>query len=212
MDMLLNSFQPSVNLSHFDFSNCSLTGDSAISLGFFIAKSGTLKHIELQGNLLDVQGIRCIAYGLQKTASTDMYLGLSRNPMGNDGITELGAGLCKGKNVSELNISGVDVQNEGAYRVAHIVQLGSSLKKINISCIKFSENAGDALVAAMKDNRSILDLECRGCDLTEKQEFNLGLLVQRNQFYAKNPCMKKETFTKEDEREIEAWFKRVKYV
>lgn len=211
MDTLLNSFQLSVQLVHIDFSNCTLSGDSAISLGFFIAKSSTLKHIELQGNLLDEQGARCIAYGLQKTVSTEMYLGLARNPIGNNGIKELGAGLVKGKNVTELNISGVDVQAEGSYRVAHIIKLGLSIKKLDISCIKFSENGGKALVDAMQENRTIIELECRGCDLTEKQEFELRLLVQRNRFYIENPCMEKETFTKKDEQEIDAWFRRIKY-
>lgn len=209
-DVLFTSLQSSVQLVHIDFSNCYLTGDSAVSLGIFIAKSTALKHIELQGNLLDEQGVRCIAFGLQKTSSKNIYLGLSRNPIGNSGIIELGAGLCKGKNVTELDISGIDIDHEGPYRVAHIVKLTPSIKKLNISCIIFTENAGDALVNAMRDNQSIVQLECRSCGLTEKQEFDLRCMAEGNKFYKENPCMFKETFTKEDEQEIDKWFKRVK--
>lgn len=120
IDMLMSSFEPCVDLEEIDFTNCSLDGASVVSLGLFIGKISTLKRIELQGNQLDEQGVRCIAYGLQNTSSTDLYLGLARNPINNEGIVELGAGLYKGRNVQELDISGANITGEGTYRVSII--------------------------------------------------------------------------------------------
>uniref|UniRef100_A0A336LUV2 CSON005138 protein n=1 Tax=Culicoides sonorensis TaxID=179676 RepID=A0A336LUV2_CULSO len=211
MDALLNSFNASVQLTHIDFSSCNLNEDAAVSLGFFIAKSSSLKHIELQGNYLDDQGARCIAYGLQNTRSTDLYLGLARNPISNHGIEDLGAGLFRGKNVTELNLTGIDIKGEGLCRISHLIEMESPLKILNISCIKFNETAAQMLVTKLRDNYRITGLECRGCDLSEEHEFQIRTLVKRNQFYIENPCMLKTYFTKDDEKEIEAWLKRVKH-
>lgn len=96
------------------------------------------------------------------------------------------------------------------FQIAHIIQLKAKLTHLDISCIYFTKKAGDTLLAAVRDNSELLQLECRECSFTESQEMWLRLLIERNNFYLNNPCMVKDTFSKEDEIEIEKWLMRVK--
>lgn len=230
MDRLLTEINNCVQLEEIDFSNCQMLGDCMVAVGLYLSRTPTLRRIELQENRLDNQGMRGISYGLQKTKSRLKYLGLARNPLKHIGVEELGKGIALGRNVADLNLCGCELEKEGTYRVtgifidlnlkkktlttyllqiAHIIQLKAGITHLDISCIEFSKNAGDALLGAVRDNFELLGLECRD-SLTQTQELSLQIFVQRNCFYQANPCMIKDNFTKEDEVEIDAWLKRIK--
>lgn len=117
MDRLLTDTNDCVQLEALDFSNCKMLGDCMIVVGLYLGRTASLRSLELQGNLLDEQGMRSIAYGLQKTKSHLDYLGLARNPLKHNGIVELGRGIAVGRNVLKLNLCGCDLETEGTYRV-----------------------------------------------------------------------------------------------
>lgn len=212
MDTLLTNLNNCVKLEELDFSNCDLTGDCIISVSLYMVRAKSLRSIELQGNKIDNQGCRCLAYGLQNCGVRHLsHLGLARNPITEAGAIELGAGIFYGPPVLSLNLSGCVVGGFGCNRVAQIVGMHSNkAEKIDISCVRFSEAAGDELVQMVEKNFSVLQLDCRGCGLTEEQEFKVRLSVERNRYYAANPCVKKTHFSLRDVQEAEAWMARVK--
>ena len=114
-----------------------------------------------------------------------------------------------------------------------IISFHKPLQEYNISNIPLGVEGGDKLIEILEDSYHLIQLECRSCgqykfiniynidslyilltlhvDISEKQNVCIRILLERNNFYYKNPCMNKNYFTNEDTAIIDEWIKRIKY-
>lgn len=223
-------------LKNVDFSNCSLKDDCGPSFCYLLQHNCHIESLELKGNHLGPEACKALAYGIQNYKGCLQYLGLARNSILPDGILALGGGInpenTKYVQVKKLDLTGCDLLPEAAFHVVQIVGFHDKLTHYWLGAVTLGEKIGDYLISYLIDNRSIVVLEIRGCGkilqitkyslklnyqfcyvlgLTEKQEKNIRLLLDRNRFYSENPCMNKEYFTDDDAIIIDEWIKRLKY-
>lgn len=92
--------------------------------------------------------------------------GLSRNPVGVQGIVAIGGGFNETQQVLKLNLSACSVDgSEGAFRVAQIIGFHHQLEWLDISAIPLGLKGGDKLLENLLEQRNLTHLECRCCGI-----------------------------------------------
>lgn len=150
-------------LIEIDLSHCHLTDDAGKAIGHFLAKTNTLKRLELRGNDIGASGCQAIGYGMQLFNGSLDYIGLASNPLGEHGVLSIGGGFCHSDNIREIDFSGCDVDADGAFRMAQIVGFHHRLTWMDVCAVPLGHSGGEKLVQNVGHNKSLVYLECRGC-------------------------------------------------
>lgn len=189
-----------------DLSFCQLDAHTIQPLVIFLCENEhhSLKHLELQGNYLGGAQLAAFAAGLAMFNGKLKCLGLSQNPLNDDGVVAIVNGLLELKYLRKIDFSCCEMGEIGVREILRILRL-NSLRSVDISSVHVTDEQGTELVQCMENNFNMEELECRNCGLTLHQEKCVRLLLERNVYYIRHPYLFKEdfTFTEEDKERID---------
>lgn len=199
-------------LESIDMSHCRLGNGAGKALGYFLMNnSGTLKSIELADNrLITSIGWQAIGFGLQSYVGELEYLGMAGNAVGEGGIVAIGGGICDLEQIRRLDISRIELGGEASFRIVQMVGFHKRLEWLDMSAVWLGASLGEKLIEAVTEHWGLKHLAVGHCGLTENQQRKLRLLVERNVFYAANPCIRKAKFTEDDVEKIDEWIVKIK--
>lgn len=203
MVMLMNGLSTS-HIEILDLSFCQLDAFAIRSLAVFLCENehNSLQCLELKGNCLTGVELTDFGAGLTMYKGELKYLGLSQNPLNDDGVVAIVNGLREMEHLNKIDFSSCEMGTIGVREIIELLRL-KSLKSLNISSIIVQDQHATELIQRMESNFNMEQLECRNCGLTLEQERGIRLLLERNVYYIKHPCLFKEHFTEDDEKQID---------
>jgi Ran GTPase-activating protein (RanGAP) involved in mRNA processing and transport len=106
-----------LTLKRLDLSFCHLDDMCGYPIALLLQTTNSLKELELEGNRLGKMAMQTIGFALETYNGPLVYLGLSKNVIGDDGILCLGGGVRDTENVQVLDLSDCEFTAIGAMRV-----------------------------------------------------------------------------------------------
>lgn len=91
------------------------------------------------------------------------YIGVSRCPIGADGVFRLGGGFKDSNHCTKLDFSFCLIGENGARNVAEIFSFHKNIVSLNISGIHLGFSGGEMLIANIENCFKLTELECRSC-------------------------------------------------
>lgn len=168
-------------LVELDLSNCDLGDDGALCVAKFLMNSPKLKSLNLTNNNIHQKGAEGIGFSLLNMNQRNFQsLDLRLNPLRRDGTMGILRALVRCSIPRILSLSGCLFDDDIPERVAQMIEMNDSLKKLDISNNWFGDEGGDLLVNAMEENSTIESIDMRGTDVTSTQMEMIRSYVQRN--------------------------------
>ncbi|XP_055604507.1 uncharacterized protein LOC129752761 [Uranotaenia lowii] len=110
-----------ISLECLELPYCYLGEQCGILLGRYISKCpAALKSINLSGNFIDGMEMENFCYGINVFQGVLEKLDISHNPIGEAGVLVLGGGVKNLPHIQELDVTGCEMDEQGAYRVSQI--------------------------------------------------------------------------------------------
>ncbi|XP_017016711.1 uncharacterized protein [Drosophila kikkawai] len=115
------------------------------------------------------------------------YLGLAYNPFNESAIESLVTGLVGTPHVLALNISGLENTKGALGRgIGRLLRNHEPLISLEIAANNIGVSQGDSILKCLEKNQKILYMDCRECDLSQVQEFEVDMIVRRNNYIHEN--------------------------
>jgi Leucine Rich repeat len=108
-----------LTLKRLDLSFCHLDDMCGYPIALLLQTNNSLKELELEGNRLGKTAMQTIGFALETYNGPLVYLGLSKNIIGDDGILCLGGGVRDTDNVQMLDLSNCEFTLVGTMRVGY---------------------------------------------------------------------------------------------
>lgn len=165
---LLKPMELMHDLTHIDFSFCAISSSKAgqdfLSL---LKENRTLKHLELKGNNLDFGFCDQFSSGLEAFEGNLDFLGLSMNPIRDQGLGVVLSSINQRNNVSHLDISNCSLNDnleaENFYEeLISLLESSRSVRKINMNGNEIAFGK-ENFIEALKNNFEIEELICEDC-------------------------------------------------
>lgn len=192
-----------------ELSFCQLT--STKSIAQFLTVNNTLKALELKGNYLSGNEVADLATAISQYNGHLYYLGLAYNPLQSIGLKCILRNLLNSTQVNDLDISGCHFDANDVPFILNFVKSHEILHSINLTAIPLNDDNinGENLVKIVQEHCRILKLLHKSCGLSEEQEMNLRILLERNNYYEANPIVRcNGEMTPEQEAEIDLMMKQ----
>ncbi|EDW24262.1 GL23487 [Drosophila persimilis] len=181
------------SLEEIDFGYDQMQDDCSNALQIMMDRTTMFKTLQLEYNRLGVDSMDVIGMALAHHKVEDdflEYLGLAHNPLCDNALGKLFHWIHGTGHVHSLNINGIDGRTSMASigRVIGILlRSHNPLRRLEMAAIPLGPAVGLALIRALEQNRKILYFDCRECDLDSDQEFQVDIIVRRNNYWVKNP-------------------------
>jgi len=137
--------------------NNDINNDAIDALGFVLANSHKLKHLDIRGNKFYPSGIARLAKALCKTSSLTT-LDVSKNGIGSDVANEIAVALSGNSKLQSLSMDNNRLKTSGIIIIAQSLQRVSSLTSLNISNNDFNSEAADSIAIVLHHNISLQHL------------------------------------------------------
>ena len=168
-------------------------------------KDPNLTKLNISNNNIGDEEAKTIAEALGEGGNTTLTsLDISDNDIQDDGITYIAEALCKdNKTLTELNISYNYLGSKGLAALTNVLEKNKSLRKLNIKSISYiiSLEEVKAVVKALKDNTTLIDLQMNGLGnasieyINEVNKVNTKLKVNQLESYITRLNKNEPTFT-----------------
>jgi hypothetical protein len=238
ISVLLASIKNSKNLTNLTLSYCKIGKCSSSGEAFkhFLIENTSVERIELRDNKLTFDFCSKFSIGVGKHEKHFKYIGLSLNPIFNEGLELILNSIASVDNVTELNISTCVGEKRTLYdingwvAIQKIIQITKNLKTLDVSNNNAKSLNMKKFLQKIKNNFAIEKIDVENCgkinsiisdnfiyllfflDLSIKDQVDLSLLLSRNQYFRENPCLlNTQNLSSEEEVEIEKWLKRVRH-
>lgn len=173
---LLNCSLEKLNLSY-----CSL--ECTKFLETFFRANKTLRILDLRGNHISGKHLHGLSEGIAAFNGHLEYLNLARNPIGGEGLAKLLEKMCTANHVAELDLTGCCLEDSDVEYALDILGKHKHLHSLKVTCNPICGKNSVRLLELMRDNFKITELDIRGCSLSESDERELKLLLERNKYY-----------------------------
>ena len=125
------------------------------SMAEALAGNSTVTWLDISGCDVGPTGIKALAPWLGKTHVLKT-LWIASNPlMGDQGCTELAAGLRTNTTLAKLDLSSCNVGAPGCAEVVKALQANPSLRELRLALNTFGDEGATAVAAALKDMRNL---------------------------------------------------------
>lgn len=238
ISVLLASIKNLKNLTNLSLTYCKIGkgSDSGEAFKNFLIENASVERIELRDNKLTFDFCSKFSMGVEKHEKQFKYIGLSLNPIFNDGLELILNSIASTDNVTELNISTCAGEKRTLYdicgwiAVQKLIQSTKNLKILHISNNNAKSLNMKKFLQKIKNNFTIEKIDVENCgkiisvinffdyiylfvsDLSVKDQVDLSVFLTRNQYFRENPCLvSTKNLSSEEEMEIEKWLKRVRH-
>lgn len=195
------------SLQTVDFGGDELGDDCNIGLGILLDRRVMLKSLELEHNQLGRLALESVGNALRQQAALDdgddgetlRYLGLSHNPVGETGFQGLISDIIGTQHVQELNIIGLEQISPSVLvqQVCNLLRQHAPIRSIQMMGNGLNNIVGLNLLRALEQNHKIRQFDCRDCDLSFEQEFEIDVIMRRNEYEARNTFLGDTSHTEE---------------
>ncbi|XP_058463814.1 uncharacterized protein LOC131438051 [Malaya genurostris] len=170
-----------VKLESLELSYCYLGEDVGIWLGKYISRCPeTVKAINLSGNFINDKELEDFSYGINIYKGVLETLDLSQNPIGEVGILMLGGAIKNTAHVRELNVTGCELGQQGAYRVVQLIGFHRPLKILHLNGTPLGKSGAKKLIEVLKANWKVEQVSCKCCQLSPRHENRVKSILRRN--------------------------------
>lgn len=209
IESLMRGLSDCGSLEKLELSFCQLTSTKAIAE--FLSVNNTLSALELKGNYLSGNQVADLAEAINQYKGNLCYLGLAQNPLQSIGLQCILYSILDTKQVNDLDISGVTHNTDDVPYIMNFVASHVILRAVNLTAIPLMETHGETLVTVLRGHYGILRMPHKSCGLSEEQEINLRILLDRNNYYEENPILHNNEITPELEKEVDSIMKQKMY-
>lgn len=144
--------------------HCHLGDNACKALAYYMMHGeNTLKSLELCGNFIGRIGWQAIGFALQNYTGELEYLGMAANPVNEAGIVAFGGGICGREQITRLDMSRIELDHEGPFRVVQIVGFHKRLKWLDLTGVCLGGFLGDKLVEMVQEHWNLAHLAVKYC-------------------------------------------------
>lgn len=164
---LLEPLKSLEHLTHLSLANCKITSaESGEHFSNLLKRNSGIRHLELKGNYLDFGFCEKFASGIEAFRGELEFLGLSMNPIMNNGLKEILRGISEKDNIIHVDFSNctldVDVISEETLQeLIKLIRSSRTIRRINFDANEIP--CGQKLIEALNSNYEIDELSCENC-------------------------------------------------
>ncbi|OHS92792.1 hypothetical protein TRFO_40913 [Tritrichomonas foetus] len=162
--IIINACKDS-SLHELNISNNHITDDVSPHFASFLIENKTLKQLNLSGNNLTQKFTSSISVSL---ASADCYikeLNLSRNPLGNRGISALAHAMSSNRTLTKLNISACKIQTAGFIEFCNELVHNTSLQSLYVHHNAIRDAGASRLAYVIQDHPTLREIDIELCEI-----------------------------------------------
>lgn len=192
-----------------DFGCDNLDDDCYLSLNMLLDRKNMLKSLELEYNMLgrnvmdSIGNVLLSQYNENPEVTALEYLGLAHNLLPGDGLDNFIHKIIGTIHIHKLNLNGVALEPDKMVNsVSHLLRKHKPLRQLQMAANPLNPISGKSLICALQTNHKIIHFDCRGCNLSENQEYEADVIVRRNNYETVNTFLGDTSITEEMLNEI----------
>ncbi|XP_064554099.1 uncharacterized protein LOC135439320 [Drosophila montana] len=187
-----------------DFGYNQLNDNCDVALEMLLERTKMYKALELEYNKLERTAVQAIGNALRCHSFEDPegspleYLGLAHNPISDTGLSMLIHDIIGTNNVEELNINGIETAPpQVASNISFLLRNHKPLRRLDMAAVRLNPAVGRDIICALQTNHKVTHFDCRACDLDSDEEFEVDVIVRRNNYELQHSFLGDETQTEE---------------
>ncbi|XP_037729581.1 uncharacterized protein LOC119560282 [Drosophila subpulchrella] len=186
--ILARALQTLDSLEEVDFGYALMTDDCSEGLSYLLKRPRMYRAIQLEYNRLGSNSAVVLGEALTQSQEGVLeYLGLAHNPLNEVALHSLITSIVGTPHVMALNISGTDTTHGLFARdIGTLLRSHTPLISLEMSAINIGVNQGNLILRSLEKNTKVLYADLRECDLNEDQEFEVDIIVRRNNYIHEN--------------------------
>lgn len=167
---LLEPMKQMNDLSYLDCSYCAISSaHSGTGFSKLLKASRTLKHLQLKGNNFDYGFCKEFSFGLKALKGKLDFLGLSMNPIFNNGLGLILRSINEENNVYRMDISSCDLDDNFKTHscideLISLIHSSNSILEINMNENEMTFGT-ESFIEAAKNNFELRALSCENCGI-----------------------------------------------
>jgi hypothetical protein len=144
------------NTDTLDLHRCNLGSEGVEQVAEWVRTVPFKVTLDLANNGIDASGAQLLAEALE--ADTIAHLDLGSNPLGDEGVQLLCAGLSRNSSVESLALYDVGAAGAGMKALAGVLDTHPSLSRLDLNSIAFDDAAAEIFAAALGCNKRLTSL------------------------------------------------------
>jgi Ran GTPase-activating protein (RanGAP) involved in mRNA processing and transport len=141
----------------------------------------SLRSIDLTGNDLELYTCRRIAHLLANNDSSLGHLTLNQNPLCDEGVSMIAAGLEHNTTLQSLSLAETKITDASCSVMAASLRVNSTLERLNVADNKINDAGCICLCRTLQENSTLvsLNLQCNG--LRNESALHLAEMLKHNE-------------------------------
>ncbi|KAH8242840.1 hypothetical protein KR032_002562 [Drosophila birchii] len=186
--ILSRSLKSLDSLEEVDFGYNQMPDECCDSLAYLLQRPKMYRILQLEYNRLGAKTALMLGKSLSKAQDGVLeYLGLAHNPINELAIESFVSQLIGTPHVLALNISGLEnTRGMLSREIAKLLRNHKPLISLEMAANNIGPNHGNYILRSLETNQNILYMDCRECDLKDVQQFEVDMIVRRNNYIHEN--------------------------
>ncbi|XP_043654285.1 uncharacterized protein LOC122620745 [Drosophila teissieri] len=186
--ILARALQSLDSLEEVDFGFDQMTDECSEGLSYLLKRPMMYRIIQLEHNKLGANSAIVLGEALsQSQVGVLEYLGLAHNPLNELALHSLITCLIGTPHVWALNISGINTtQGSFARDIGILLRSHTPLMSLEMAAINIGNSQGNQILRSLEKNTRVLYADFRECELSIDQEFEVDMIVRRNNYINEN--------------------------
>ncbi|XP_033167208.1 uncharacterized protein LOC117145603 [Drosophila mauritiana] len=186
--ILARALQNLDTLEEVDFGYDQMTDECSEGLSYLLKRPLMYRSIQLEHNKLGPNCAIVLGEALsQSQLGVLEYLGLAHNPLNELALHSLITCIIGTPHVWALNISGVNTTLGSFSRdIGTLLRSHTPLISLEMAAINIGISQGNQILRSLEKNTRVLYADFRECELSFDQEFEVDMIVRRNNYIHEN--------------------------
>ncbi|KAH8251828.1 hypothetical protein KR038_009168 [Drosophila bunnanda] len=186
--ILARTLKAMESLEEVDFGYNQMPDDCSDALAYLLQRPKMFRILQLEYNRLGIKTTIMLAKALTEEHDGVLeYLGLAHNPINELALETFFTELVNTQHVLALNISGLENTRGILGRaIAKLLRRHQPLISLEMAANYIGVAQGEIIVKSLERNQKVLYMDCRVCDMNADQEFEVDMIVRRNNYIHEN--------------------------
>ncbi|KAH8361690.1 hypothetical protein KR200_002803 [Drosophila serrata] len=186
--ILARTLKSMETLEEVDFGYNQMPDECSDALAYLLQRPRMYRILQLEYNRLGPKTAQMLGKALNdEHVGVLEYLGLAHNPINEQAIESFVSELIGTRHVLALNISGLENTRGVLGRgIAKLLRRHRPLISLEMAANHIGAIQGDFILKSLERNQRVLYVDCRECDLSDLQEFEVEMIVRRNNYIHEN--------------------------
>ena len=167
-------------LKELNLSSNTIPDDCGSAIAAAMADNDTLISLDLSANILELNTSRRVAHLLARSDSALQILALNQNPLRDEGVTMIAAGLECNTVLKELSLAETKISCASCSVIVASLQTNTTLERLNLANNKLRDTACIALSVALENNSTLTSLNLQGNELRDNGVLRLTEMLKIN--------------------------------